>query len=226
MKNIFLLPTDKPSRLIIYSTLLNEFRLLDEPIDDWKHKRNIYITSDLEIKEGDYFWKPDCNMIFKAEYTPHKGCQKVILTTDQDLIKDGAQPIDDDFLEWFVKNPNCESVEVKTYCCQEISKNYCDLRCGKDTYKIIIPQEEPKQETLEEASKAFAWEYEEEYDNYTEVQKGFIAGAKWQAKKMYTQEEAKNIAYWAFDFYKRNDLDDEELENEFERMLNERFKNK
>jgi hypothetical protein len=46
------------------------------------------------------------------------------------------------------------------------------------------------------------------------------------SKKMYTQEQVKNIAYWAFDFYKRNDLDDEELENEFERMLNERFKKK
>jgi hypothetical protein len=54
----------------------------------------------------------------------------------------------------------------------------------------------------------------------------FVKGANWQAKKMYSEEEVKNIAYWAFDFYKRNDLDDEELENEFERMLNERFKKK
>jgi hypothetical protein len=36
---------------------------------------------------------------------------KIILTTDQDLIKDGVQAIDDEFLEWFVKNPSCEEVE-------------------------------------------------------------------------------------------------------------------
>ena len=56
-KNLYLLPTDKPSRLIIYSILLNEFRLLAEPIEDWNHKRHIYITSDEEIKEGDWVIK-------------------------------------------------------------------------------------------------------------------------------------------------------------------------
>jgi hypothetical protein len=30
--------------------------------------------------------------------------QKIILTTDLDLIKDGVQSIDNEFLEWFVKN--------------------------------------------------------------------------------------------------------------------------
>jgi hypothetical protein len=39
---------------------------------------------------------------------------KIILTTDQDLIKDGVQAIDDEFLEWFVNNTSCEEVEIKT----------------------------------------------------------------------------------------------------------------
>jgi hypothetical protein len=30
--------------------------------------------------------------------------KKIILTTDLDLIKDGVQSIDNEFLEWFVKN--------------------------------------------------------------------------------------------------------------------------
>jgi hypothetical protein len=56
------------------------------------------------------------------------------LSTDQDLIEDGIQAIDDEFLKWFIKNPSCESVEVKfIYEGFEI-----------DCYKIIIPQEEPK----------------------------------------------------------------------------------
>ena len=99
---------------------------------------NIYITNDEVIKAGDYFWKPDCNMIFKAEYTPHKGCGKVILTTDQDLIKDGVQAIDDEFLQWFVKNPSCESVEVDKNWNYPLDKSW--------EYKLrIIPKDEAKQ---------------------------------------------------------------------------------
>jgi hypothetical protein len=62
--------------------------------------------------------------------------KKIILTTDnKDLIKDGVQAIDDTFLEWFVKNPSCERVEIRDY----------KLHFGSTIYKIIIPQEEPKQ---------------------------------------------------------------------------------
>jgi hypothetical protein len=106
---------------------------------------NIYIANDEEIKEGDYFWKPDCNMIFKAEYTPHKGCQKIILTTDQDLIADGVQEIDDEFLEWFVKNPSCEELKVEK---DEFYSHKAFIE-GKNAitydYKIIIPKDEAKQ---------------------------------------------------------------------------------
>ena len=41
--------------------------------------------------------------------------KKIILTDNQDLINDGVQPIPDEFLEWFVKNPSCESVEIIPY---------------------------------------------------------------------------------------------------------------
>jgi hypothetical protein len=63
--------------------------------------------------------------------------KKIILTTDQDLIKDGVQAIDDEFLEWFVKNPSCEWVEIQ---CRY------NFYAGQDLthYKIIIPQEEPR----------------------------------------------------------------------------------
>jgi hypothetical protein len=152
MKNLFLLPTDKPSRLIIHSTLLNEFRLLDKPIEDWKHKKNIYITNDEEIKLGEWVIytkgiKIHCKKIDSKEDVElanieNSGVLKIILTTDQELIKNGIQPIPDEFLEWFVKNPSCESVEVKCY-----SK----FNDGDFTdYKIIIPKEEPKKETLED----------------------------------------------------------------------------
>jgi hypothetical protein len=60
-------------------------------------------------------------------------CKKIILTTDQDLIKDGVQAIPDEFLEWFVKNPSCEEVEV------EKDYNYGNLE--HFDYKIIIPKD-------------------------------------------------------------------------------------
>ena len=69
-------------------------------------------------------------------------CKKIILTTDQDLIKDGIQAIDDEFLEWFVKNPNCEVIKVNKLCYGALS-GFADAG-----YKIIIPKEEHKQERM------------------------------------------------------------------------------
>lgn len=83
-------------------------------------------------------------------------CRKVILTTDQDLINDGVQDIDDEFLEWYVKNPNCDSIEVKKekIVLGEVSgTTYTDFK-----YKIIFPKEEHKQETVEQVVKRIALE--------------------------------------------------------------------
>jgi hypothetical protein len=146
MRNLFLLATDKPSRLIIYSKLLNEFRLLNEPIEDWKHKRHIYITSDEEIKEGDWVINTKgANEVYKV--VSFNGgvplgengngglfTKKIILTTDQDLIADGIQTIDDTFLEWFVNNPSCEEVKTLHW------EGYLEI--GQHEYEIIIPKEE------------------------------------------------------------------------------------
>jgi hypothetical protein len=65
------------------------------------------------------------------------------------LIKDGVQSIDDEFLEWFVKNPSCEFVEVDKNWNYPLDKSW--------EYKLrIIPKEEPKQEeTLEEVVNNF-----------------------------------------------------------------------
>ena len=117
MRNVFLLPTPNPSRLIIHSILLNDIRLLDEPYDDWKHKRHLYITSDENPKLDEWGFNVKNNVIFKskgftADEYDKKYCKKIILTTDQALISDGVQSIDDEFLEWFVENPSCEWVEV------------------------------------------------------------------------------------------------------------------
>jgi hypothetical protein len=99
-----------------------------------KNTQNIYITSDEEIKEG---WSYD-RMMGTVNKTDNVYSNKIILTTDQDLIKDGVQAIDDEFLEWFVKNPSFEEVEFQNV------PDYI-YNTEHSCYKIIIPKEEPKQ---------------------------------------------------------------------------------
>ena len=47
-----------------------------------------------------------------------------------------------------------------------------------------------------------------------------------EVDRLYNAEEVRNIAGWSFHFYKRNDLSDSELEEEWGRLLNERLKKK
>jgi hypothetical protein len=190
MKNLFLLPTDKPildGSINYILRCVKEFKIynkqhkigdiLDELSWDFDSKywkpQNIYITNDEEIKEGDWILLPS-NEIYKMSSTDmihyleseSKSTEKIILTTDEDLIKDGIQAIPGEFLEWFVKNPNCEEVEIN----QEFNTKNMVYGINTNPYKIIIPKEEPnwselensgldkpfqlnKQETLEEAAK-------------------------------------------------------------------------
>jgi hypothetical protein len=196
MKNIHVLPTEKPSRLG-QSVFDNSFHY-NPNFYELEEKRvipqNIYITSDEKIKEGDWFFNgenvlqasriTDIIIDTKGLWSKIKTSSRVVLTTDQDLIKDGVQPIPDEFLEWFVKNTSCESVE--TYSLGV--KNQLTGESGHYKYEIIIPQEkiktnleklpfpqlieeiaeyynvvplveEPKQETLEEAAERIYREY-------------------------------------------------------------------
>ncbi len=222
MKNIHVIPTDKPSRLCFR----NYFFINKDDIGAYSDVKfqNIYITSDEEIKEGDWVLLdnsikelPDyqglhviqiLDRVLLKSATALK-CKKIILTTDVDLITDGVQAIDDAFLEWFVKNPSCERVEVM-----------CLGRFNKiDTYKIIIPQEivekkactqdvvdeamrivsgevrQPKcvrdglvkQETIEEAADKWL---KENNGNSLSVFDSFVLGAKWQAERMYSDRKS------------------------------------
>ncbi len=227
-KNIHVLPTDKSSRLweSKHGRLYLDQANFNDPTE-CKNK-NIYITSDEEIKDGEWFLS-DTGVALKYNKNSYAGLisrrivdsdKKIILTTDQDLIKDGVQAIDDEFLEWFVKNPSCELVEVESFCkygsnCPSLGaydkQDLCDVG-----YKIIIPQEEPKrikcycghtitcdcspleepkQETLEEAAKIYCKnKYGEGY--YPDVEKGIEFGARWQANRMYSEEDIISFATW------------------------------
>ncbi len=296
MKNIHLVPTDQPSRLYLDSE--NNFNITDVEMKSGV-KKHICITSDETIKEGDWVVTngglrfvtsinndksktfTDDGSISKKSPSPYCDLEyykKIILTTDQDLIKDGVQPIDDEFLEWFVKNPSCEEVEVETkqHFEADKSKRRNPLNGVYYSYKIIIPQEEPKQEwkpkegeevwikvfsnwssgkyigydvdkkthlvreteeggghlfisshilpysvlpnepkqeTLEEAAERLSELQEGTYtiQHKTTYQHGFIDGAKYQAERMYSEEEVieliKKAVYQKQNAWKVGELD-------------------
>jgi hypothetical protein len=145
MKNIHLIPTDKPSRLHLGKSGLVLCDLVFNPTTI--NSQNIYITNDEEIKEG-YWLDLSDNSIIKVSKEDLKlfksydklQFKKIILTDNKDLIKGDIQSISDEFLQWFVKNPSCERVEVET---TRERNGYHSKH--KKRYKIIIPQEEPKQ---------------------------------------------------------------------------------
>jgi hypothetical protein len=148
MKNIHVLQTDKRSRL--WTNNLRRRLELDEfpeqhPTNIAKH---IYITSDEEIKEGNWVFNETSKEVYKITNVDELVIyeKKIILTTDPDLIKDGVQAIDDEFLEWFVKNPSCESVDV--IYDKDTFPYGVETAKGYGWYKIIIPQEEPKQKVI------------------------------------------------------------------------------
>jgi hypothetical protein len=195
-KNIHILPTDKPSSLfeIDGHLIINKEQLIQP-----KHYRNIYITSDEEIKDVRQHkgkWQIENGQIlnkFPNYLTDLSECELVIMTTDPILIAEGVQAIDDEFLEWFINNPSCESVEVK-----ELLSNNGNAFYG---YKIIIPnlwgevfnwlaQEEPKRETLEEAAKRIVTD---KTSLGATARNGFVKGANWQAERMYSEEEVEQI---------------------------------
>jgi hypothetical protein len=148
MKNIHLIPTDKPSRLcFVICTEKSTLTLFEDEM--YKGKRffphNIYITSAKKIKDGDWFYDLDgalCKYTsdYKVDPNSWDDNKKVILTTDQDLIKDGVQDIDDEFLEWFVNNPSCEKVPIITTTVN--NKSLYKTNIGFESWR----KEEPKQE--------------------------------------------------------------------------------
>ncbi|NBQ48178.1 MAG: hypothetical protein EBU33_06970, partial [Sphingobacteriia bacterium] len=214
-KNVFVLPTDKPSRLAF--DIDDEFYILSEEpsscfIVDKScsalfqqdevevENRNIYITSDEEIKDNEWFLYEfgDSPEVVKCEIklgnpNARKNCKKIILTTDPTLIADGVQEIDDEFLKVFVKNPSCEFFEVKHFgtCCGNQSITQC-INCKKynPVYKITIPQEEPKQETLEEAAERSA-----KLNRQDE--------AKWQKERLYSEEDMQEFARFSIECYRQ-----------------------
>ena len=177
-KNIHILPTDKPSKLIkdVWNNTFSIVENFNRNHTDFKGNY-IYITSDEEIKEGDWYLYGDeilkSDKLGTFDVTMVDICKKIILTTDQDL--DGVQSIDDEFLEWFVNNPSCEEVKVY-YDLFEFEKDSTTKK-----YIIIIT----KEETLEEAAEKHKEDITDAWSINEHCKSSFIDGAKSDAAKTY-----------------------------------------
>ncbi len=116
--------------------------------------QHVYITSDEKAEDEDWLLIIDDFETYvhkhKGDNLPTTSWKKIILTTDQDLIAEGIQPIDDTFLQWFVNNSSCEFVDVR----YDVLRPFQSVDKG---YTIHLPDNEvlgePKQETFEEIEK-------------------------------------------------------------------------
>jgi hypothetical protein len=261
MKNIHILPTDKPSRL--YFNTKAKYYAFSYTVTSQGgsvSNRHIYITDYSEIKEGDWFMSdfnsfPIHNIKELSEREGTLGWEqkdlknnlKIILTTDQDLIKDGVQAINDEFLEWFVKNPSCEEVKVEhervlwengeithykyniifpkkeveqncEFCKQPISKYGC--ACAKPKEEVLLQSsidgepiwgEAPKQKTLEDFCIEFVKKHFEDERTYnpSSIITAMIVSGKWQAERMYSEEDIKPLLSFIKEIKENWDCDDD-----------------
>lgn len=213
MKNIHILPTDKPSRLAY--DFYEKFYLLSEDAQFFEFQnlvqnREVYITSDEKFVKDEYITdgieviKAFPKLVDAQGLVNRRNWRKIILTTDQDLIKDGVQAINDNFLEWFVKNPSCENVEIikdRVFRLDEFNQ-----REFYTQYKITIPKEEQKQhliDMMEKDEELGLYDIENDWDKileeyYDQPKLNFISLNKWlkenyeiPKKKMGTKQEIK-----------------------------------
>jgi hypothetical protein len=242
MRNIFVLPTDKPSSGYILGKCIKE--LSDVKIgqlvrthymmfsNEYFQPQNIYITNTEEIKDSEIdtkvcIFKSDNGMITCLSgkgYGRVKTIGKyyeIILTDNEDLIKDGIPEISEDFLQWFVKNSDCERVEIRKIgeewiynpdVPKEEPKPLPDVNWQSEIINKVWDEEEPKQETLEELAKNTTKKYVNEREKQTAYLE-FISGyqlAQEHAKKMFSEESMFDFARFCSD---NHSLDDSDKDN-------------
>ena len=130
MKNLHILPTDKPSRLSFdfddnKYLLTNDLVLFDN--QNLLENRNIYITSDDEIKENNtHFYNLYSGQLhISGNHTDYiainkNGCKKIIATTDVSL---GLPQPSDSFIKKYIEEYNKGSVITNVLVEYELISN-------------------------------------------------------------------------------------------------------
>jgi hypothetical protein len=191
--NVHILPTQNESRLY-YNSQERTYQLCEFPKyhTDIKSTHNLSITSDEEgVYDKDYYLYE--GSVFQARPRDEGNFKnKIILTTDQDLIKNGVQSIPDEFLEWFIKNPSCEEVEIVEG--DIINGEYTFGKYHiRRMYYAEESKEEPKQETLEEfINEELEDVFFTNISKRKEAERLIELGTKWQQeqdKNKYSEED-------------------------------------
>tara|TARA_R110000772_G_scaffold112772_2_gene217052 strand:+ start:136 stop:759 length:624 start_codon:yes stop_codon:yes gene_type:complete len=165
MKNLYVLPTSKPSRFYYHNDNSLKF-ILDSIL--FITSQNIHITSDEEIKEDDWVLSKLNEVILFGRNYNSELYKKIILTTDQYLIGRGVQAISNEFLEWFIKNPSCEEVEFIygffNTMGRQVNPNALFQNHSQCVwkYKIIIPNVKSYDDFIKGADKYKERSYSEE----------------------------------------------------------------
>jgi len=245
MKNIHILKSDQPSKIGRFIDTRN--LSLRTPTDIPRGENvEIYITNNEEIKEGDwvinlnspYAHKELCRIDNQLELERYakktsNNCKKIILTTDDRLIVDGVQAINDEFLEWVIKNSSCEFVETIYGLFNPMGRQVNPMNLDQNhsqcfwKYKIIIPQDQPEQEEVSpKPVTAVEWlinQYEQRFGNsITTVMIDEIATAIKMGKQCYSEEEVINsIQYTVDNFFngKLAGLNSQEIFEQFKKGI-------
>ena len=207
MRNIHTIATDKPSRLYYNNNdKMLQFCELCKESTPLKENRNIYIISDDKIVEGDYglgfalgirgtgrghfVFKQDGTNVGKVTAICD-GSKKIIITTDEELISEGVQKIDDYFLQWFIVNSSCEIVELEKTK-RRFVHNVGGITGHVDNYKIIIPSEEV---LLQSSIDGEAIWGEEQKQHLIDIIKSDEDLELYEEPKQ-TDEKGKPMTYW------------------------------
>jgi len=104
MKNIHLLPTDKPSRLHLGNSglVLCDLEFGKNTING----QHIYITNSEQIKEGERGLSINDAVYTHFNHLGKDYGKKIILTTDQNLIADEIEQISEDMLLKIIEHIN------------------------------------------------------------------------------------------------------------------------
>lgn len=167
-KNIWLKSTSENTRLY-YSNYGKELNLAYY-LSKFSTGQHLYVTSDENFKKKDWvlYCNPNNNRTFvvkcseisntwfdferktlDARQIPIEWGKKIILTNDLILTQDNIQKFDDEFLEWFVNNPNCEQIETVYGKFNPMGRQVDPMNMGENQsqcvwkYKIIIPEKRP-----------------------------------------------------------------------------------
>ena len=192
----------------------------------YKIENELYIVDNTEEinKDTKTCWCIDisCNeLVLHQGVLPshhYKHYKKIIMTTDKSINvlcscgkdcgakESGVQDINNEFLEWFLKNPSCEEVKIKKHFLK-IADRYGNGYRTISYLAIIIPTEEPKQEycdncnndmccciikkqeTLEKAAEIYSKNWGGSDHEQASVYTAFINAAKWEQERSYSEEE-------------------------------------